>query len=341
MIDIEPYLSKCEEAQNLTLFDSFVKAEPKIETKQRIVCMISGGSDSDIMLDIFVKLDAAKKVKYLFFDTGIECEATKKHLDYLENKYGIEIERVKAIVPVPHGCRKYGVPFWNKYVSEMIERLQRHGFKWEDEPFDELYAQYPKCKIALMWWCNENVNGAKSRFNISHERGLKEYMTAYPPTFRISNKCCKGAKKDNAKKYLTAYNADLSVLGIRKDEGGIRSTAYKNCFTVAKDGEAWDSYRPIFWYTDKDKEEYEALFGVIHSACYSEYGLKRTGCAGCPFGKNFEKELEIIQTHEPKLYNAVNKIFGDSYEYTRNYLKFRGEMKNDSIRIYAEDGQLR
>ena len=333
MTDIEPYLSKCEEVKNLTLFDSFVKAAPKIETKQRVVCMISGGSDSDIMLDIFAKLDVAKKVIYLFFDTGIESEATKKHLDYLENKYGIEIERVKAIVPVPLGCRKYGVPFWNKYVSEMIERLQRHGFKWEDKPFDELYAQYPKCKIALMWWCNENANGAKSRFNISHERGLKEYMTAYPPTFRISNKCCKGAKKDNAKKYLTAYNADLSVLGIRKDEGGIRSTAYKNCFTLAKDGEAWDSYRPIFWYTDKDKEEYEALFGVIHSACYSEYGLKRTGCAGCPFGKNFEKELEIIQTYEPKLYNAVNKIFGDSYEYTRNYLKFRGEKKNDSIRI--------
>jgi hypothetical protein len=61
----------------------------------------------------------------------------------------------------------------------------------------------------------------------------------------------------------------------------------------------------------------------MHSACYSEYGLCRTGCAGCPFGKDFEKELEIIENYEPKLYKAVNKIFGESYAYTRGFLEFR------------------
>lgn len=330
MTEFEELLCKCEEAKNLTLFDSFVKTAPKIETKERIICFVSGGADSDVVVDIFAKLDSEKKVRYVFFDTGIECEATKKHLDYIESKYGIKIERIKALVPVPLGCRKYGVPFWNKYVSEMIERLQRYGFQWENKSFDELYEQYPKCKVALMWWCNENANGAKSYFNISHERGLKEYMTAHPPKFRISSKCCKGAKKDNAKKYLSEHKADLSVLGLRKAEGGIRRTSYTSCFTPAKDGEAWDSYRPIFWYSDKDKEEYEILFGVTHSDCYSNYGLKRTGCAGCPFGKNFEAELEVIREYEPKLYGAVNKIFGESYEYTRNYLRFREDLKNES-----------
>lgn len=323
MKSIDELLNKCEDAKNLTIFDSFIKSASKIRPNQKIVCAISGGSDSDIMLDILVKLDSEKKIKYVFYDTGIEYEATKRHLDFLEKKYGIEIERIKAVVPVPFGCRKYGVPFWSKYVSDMIERLQRHGFKWEDRPFDELYREYPKCKIALMWWCNENANGAKSRFNISHVRGLKEYMTAYPPTFRISNKCCKGAKKDNAKKYLTANNANVSVLGIRKAEDGIRGAAYKTCFTAASDREPWDNYRPIFWYTDRDKEEYEQLFDVTHSDCYSKYGLTRTGCAGCPFGKRFESELEIIEQYEPKLYKAVNKIFGESYEYTRNFLRFR------------------
>ena len=59
-----------------------------------------------------------------------------------------------------------------------------------------------------------------------------------------------------------------------------------------------------------------------NSRCYTEYGLKRTGCAGCPFGKDFEFELEVIQKYEPKLYKAVNNIFGDSYEYTRKYREF-------------------
>ena len=190
--------------------------------------------------------------------------------------------------------------------------------------------EYPKCKAAIRWWCNDfpektDKKGKviKSRFNINYIRGLKEFVVANPPTFKISNKCCKGAKKDNAKKYLKEYGADLNLVGIRKAEGGIRASAYKSCFDFAKDGETWDNYRPIFWYTDKDKIEYEELFSVEHSACYSQYGLKRTGCAGCPFGKEFEKELEIIREHEPKLYKAVNNIFGASYEYTRAFYNFR------------------
>lgn len=325
---MEEIFKLCERANNLTIFDSFVKARPKIQYKQNILCSISGGSDSDIMLDIISKLDVDKKVKYVFFDTGIEYEATKRHLDYLENKYGIKIEKRKAVVPVPLGCRKYGVPFWSKYVSDMIERLQRHNFKWEDKPIDELLAEYPKCKGGIRWWCNDY--GEWSRFNSNFNRGMKEYMIAFPPTFKISAKCCKGAKKDNAKIALKEYKADLNLVGIRKSEGGIRGAAYKTCFDLAKDGESWDNYRPIFWYTNEDKEIYEAVFGVIHSDCYCVYGMKGTGCAGCPFGKRFEDELTIIKEHEPKLYNAVNKIFGASYEYTRNYLKFREALKDET-----------
>lgn len=325
---IQSILDICEKAGNLTIFDSFIKAYPKIDAKRKIVCSISGGSDSDVMLDIIAKLDTEKKVKYIFFDTGIEYQATKKHLDDLEIKYGITIERLRAIEPVPLGCRKYGLPFWGKNESEKIERLQKHGFKWEDKPLDELLKEYPKCKAALRWWCNDN--GEKSRFNIDYVKGLKAFMIANPPTFRISSKCCKFAKKDNAKKYLKDNGADLNLVGIRKAEGGARSTAYKSCFDCAKDGETWDNYRPIFWYLDKDKKEYEELFGVTHSACYSEYGLNRTGCAGCPFGKDFEQELQIIEEYEPKLYKAVNNIFGESYEYTRAFYKFREDTKKIS-----------
>ena len=322
-MDFYQMLEGCE---NLHIFDSFVVSKTKIERSERMVCSISGGSDSDIMLDHLSRLDKEKKVKYIFFNTGIEYEATKKHLEYLEEKYGIEIERIKAITPVPMGCRKYGLPFWSKFVSETIERLQRHGFQWEDKPFDELIKKYPKCTSALKWWCNEWKKGEKgqeSKFNIGYTRGLKEFMLANPPTFRISSKCCNGAKKDNAKNYLKAYGADLNMVGIRKAEGGIRSSAYKTCFDNATNGQSWDNYRPIFWYTDEDKDYYEQFFDVKHSDCYSVYGLKRTGCAGCPFGKNFEHELEICKVHEPKLYKAINNIFGESYEYTRAFLRFR------------------
>ena len=68
-------------------------------------------------------------------------------------------------------------------------------------------------------------------------------------------------------------------------------------------------------------------FNIIHSKCYTEYGLTRTGCAGCPFGHNFEYELDVLQKYEPKLYKACNNIFGESYEYTRKYREFYKEME--------------
>lgn len=58
---------------------------------------------------------------------------------------------------------------------------------------------------------------------------------------------------------------------------------------------------------------------------------KRTGCAGCPFGKDFENELKIIEEYEPKLYKAVNNIFGESYEYTRKFLEFRKELSQKEV----------
>ena len=86
---------------------------------------------------------------------------------------------------------------------------------------------------------------------------------------------------------------------------------------------SYDRYRPIFWFSDKDKLEYIKLFNLSNSKCYSLYGLQRTGCCGCPFGRNFEYELQILEKFEPKLYKAVINIFKESYNYTKMYKEFK------------------
>lgn len=302
----------------LPILEGCLTANHKIRRYQNISCSISGGSDSDIMLDICAKLDLDNKIRYVFFDTGIEYEATKRHLDELEEKYGITIERVRPKVPVPLAVRKHGVPFLSKLVSINMGRLQKHGFQWEDGTYEELIEKYPNCVSALKWWCN--AWGEKSRFNIERFKYLKEFIQANPPEFPISDKCCLYAKKNTAKDFEKANRCDVTFTGMRKSENGIRSSRLKNCFTP---GDDHDAYRPIFWFTDSDKEVYKTLFGVEYSDCYEVYGLKRTGCAGCPFGSNFETELEIIEKYEPRLFKAVTKIFGDSYEYTRRYREFK------------------
>lgn len=293
------------------------------DNEKNIACAVSGGSDSSIMVDILTKLDIEKKIVYVFFDPGIEYQATKEHLDYLEKRYGIEIKRVKAQKPVPVACREYGVPFLTKYVSEMIERLQRHNFKWEDEPFDVLIKKYPHCKTALKWWCN--ANGENSRFNISRHKLLKEFMIMNPPDFPISMKCCSYGKKLPSKQFCEENNIELLCLGLRKCESGIRSQNIKTCFSSSCDnGKSHDEWRPIFWLDDNQKQEYKQMNDVVYSDCYEVYGLKRTGCFGCPFGSGFEDELAIIEEHEPKLHRAATTVFGKSYEYTRAYRRFKG-----------------
>lgn len=285
------------------------------------------------MLDIVWRCDKDNKVEYVWFDTGLEYQATKNHLKDLEMKYNIKIKPYKAIKPIPISCKLFGQPFVSKNVSEMIDRLQRHGFQFEDDPLEILLSKYCKwdekksdwvgCKGALMWWCNANES---PRFCIKFNKWLKEFMVANPPRFKISSKCCKYAKKDLVHKIINEEGYDLNIFGVRKSEGGIRSTSYKSCFDEAS---KYDNYRPLFWYINGDKECYETYFSISHSKCYTEYGLKRTGCAGCSFGRDFEQELEIIEKYEPKLYKAVNNIFGDSYEYTREYKKFYAQKEKE------------
>ena len=79
-------------------------------------------------------------------------------------------------------------------------------------------------------------------------------MIKYPPQFKISDKCCKYAKKDVSKNLIKRENADLMIIGVRKAEGGIRAAAYKNCYTISDSGT--DQYRPFFWYSDESKKQY-------------------------------------------------------------------------------------
>ena len=79
---------------NLIISDAFTKADSVLNHKgyKNIACSVSGGADSDVLVDICEKVKP-HEVHYVWFDTGIEYQATKEHLKYLENRYGITIER--------------------------------------------------------------------------------------------------------------------------------------------------------------------------------------------------------------------------------------------------------
>ena len=308
---------------NPTILDAVIKTEDHIirQAQQggKIMVSISGGSDSDIMLDLFERIGYPDGlVYYAWFDTGMEYQATKRHLVYLEQRYGITIHRHRPKLTVAQACKRYGVPFLGKRPALAIGRLQQHGFD-----FGPICDNGHPSDVA--WWHGD------TRLSAAGIMGLKDWLMASPPSFQISDKCCDYAKKNTAKAVAKQIGATLNCVGMRKSEGGIRSVVYDSCFSEGKNGQA-DNFRPIFWFTNEDKTEYEEYCKIHHSECYTKWGLKRTGCACCPFGSGFESELETVKREEPALYNLANKVFGKSYEYTRRYRRFKESLKRERRR---------
>lgn len=309
---------------NPTVLDAVIKTEDHI-TRQaqqggKISVSVSGGSDSDIMLDMFERIGYPDGlIYYVWFDTGMEYQATKRHLVYLEQRYGITIHRHRPKLTVAQACKRYGVPFISKKDSQMLSRLQRHKFNFVDEICENGYS------TDMTYW---NTNG---RTAVGRLYAMKEFMREVPPSFTISDRCCDYAKKSTAKTVEKQIGATLKCIGVRKAEGGIRSIVNTTCFSEGKNGRI-DYFRPIFWFTDSDKEEYEKFCKIRHSDCYEKWGFKRTGCACCPFGSGFEAELKIVKREEPALYNLANKVFGQSYEYTRRYRRFKESLKRERRR---------
>lgn len=324
---LQSVLVEAGRTKNAVIADAFVKTDAMLSKSENPACSVSGGADSDIVVDMLTKLDPEKRVKYVWFNTGLEYQATKDHLKELEAKYGIEITRCQAIKSIPTCCREFGQPFISKMVSEQIERLQAYGFEWDyNLTLEELLDKYHDAgmpKSPLKWWTN-TYQPANSSYNVRSCPWLKEFMSLNPPTFKISPRCCDYAKKKVIHRFNRENNVDLDIVGIRRSEGGVRSLK-KTCTTYDSTGRA--KYRPIFWFKNEDKKCYEDYFQITHSRCYTEYGLSRTGCAGCPFNSHVESTLEAIRPFEPELYTAAMNIFKDSYMYTKAYREFAAEQK--------------
>lgn len=120
-------LEKCD---NANVQAALAKAENVLAHYKKIAVSISGGADSDVMLDMIenVKTDY-NEITYYFIDTGMEFQATKDHLDYIEERYNVKIERVKAKTPIPTAVKKKGVPFLSKFASVLSGGFKLTAFR--------------------------------------------------------------------------------------------------------------------------------------------------------------------------------------------------------------------
>ncbi len=280
-------------------------------------------------------------VAYEFFNTGLEMEATKRHVKEQAEKYGVEIKTIRPKIGIVQATREHGIPFKSKLFSQCIEVLQTKNVPLEivDEYeaaedkaaiFTELCERYPNAKMGISFLCSCGKNGEprQTQTTINSASYFLDFMRENPMPFRCSSKCCNYCKKKPAHEAQKDY--DLIITGERAAEGGIRSMpsltqqrsgAGVSCFYETGDGK--HRLRPLYFVTDRDKAWYKEYYKIKYSDAYEVYGLTRTGCCGCSISAKAAEDLEKIRPYEPNLVKAAWAVFGPSYEYRAKFVEYR------------------
>ncbi len=309
----------------------------RLREHPKAICSYSGGSDSDILINLIERTRDAfdlPPVKYVFFNTGLEMQATKDHVN---------------------ATRKYGVPFVSKIMSAGLEGWQKKGLplsiadeyaQAEDKAAKrrDLGRRFPKCESIINFLCCCNSEGEPRpniQLVINSSKYMRDFIGEYPPDFKISAQCCDYCKKQVAHNAQKDY--EMIITGERRDEGGMRSVPRKDntalCFTETSDGQY--RLRPLYYVSNKDKAWYKERYGIEYSDAYRVYGLTRTGCCGCPISYKAVDDLELIRPYEPNVVKAAWNIFGKSYEYRKKYNDYKSvRMREEKKKRSNIDGQM-
>jgi 3'-phosphoadenosine 5'-phosphosulfate sulfotransferase (PAPS reductase)/FAD synthetase len=306
------------------------------------ICSYSGGSDSDIMIDLIERVRAVFQlppVQYVFFNTGLEMQATKDHVARTAQKYGVEIRECRPRINIVQATRKYGVPFVSKIMSAGLGEWQKKQIplsiaeeydRAEDKAAkrEELRRRYPKCESLINFLCCCNAAGEPRpniQLVINSSKYMRDFIAEYPPDFQISADCCYYCKKQVA--HYVQKDYEMIITGERRDEGGMRSVPRKDntalCFTETGDGQY--RLRPLYYVSDADKAWYKDYYQIRYSDAYEVYGLTRTGCCGCPISYKAVEDLEKIRPYEPNVVKAAWNLFGKSYRYRELYNRYKKE----------------
>jgi 3'-phosphoadenosine 5'-phosphosulfate sulfotransferase (PAPS reductase)/FAD synthetase len=312
----------------------------RLKEHPNAICSYSGGADSDIMIDLIEqtrKIFSLSPVKYVFFNTGLEMQATKDHVKATAEKYGVEIEEHRPKVNIVLAARQHGVPFVSKIMSYGLSEWQKKGIPLSiAEEYDqaedkaakrkELKERYPKCEQVINFLCCCNSAGEPRpniQLVINSSKYMRDFIAEYPPDFQVSAKCCDYCKKQLAHRVQKGY--DMIITGERRAEGGMRSVPRKDntalCFGETANGQY--RLRPLYYVTDEDKAWYKEYHHIKYSDAYEVYGLTRTGCCGCPISYKAVEDLEKIRPYEPNVVKAAWNIFGKSYLYRQKYNEYK------------------
>ncbi len=233
----------------------------------------SGGRDSHFLFWFIKKWLKDDKIKIVSINTYMEHPEIFKRMK--ENADIILRPQMKPF----EIKEKYGSPCFSKLHDEFIYRYQKGNRS--DNTLKYIYKR------------NNSMFGLSNK---ARELLLNGNL------HKISNKCCQVLKQDVIKKYKKETKK-TEIIAVRCDESILRKSKYKSCFN--KKG----VFTPLYDLTDDLLRKIEIKYNIEVPQIYNY--ISRTGCMGCPYGRNTEKELALVNNNQ---YNFLWKYFKESYE---------------------------
>ena len=270
-------------------------------TKGKIFLSFSGGKDSTVLAELIKMADLPTKIPFVFANTRIEFDAT---LRFVKNYDYENIVIVQPRKPFGQILKEYGKPVLSKIKSNNLSTYQKHM----DNPLD-----YHRARVLITG--EREAKGVKSGERSRFALPDKYFHFLHPDLeYKIANMCCTYMKKYPFDDYAKENDMNGTFTGVRVAEGGARATTYKSCVQIKKkNGKDFIMSMPLFDWPDELVDEFVKKYNVKLSDAYTVYGCERTGCVGCPYGRNIEKELEMTYKYEPNRYKAAIKWLGDVY----------------------------
>lgn len=267
----------------------------------------SGGSDSTCLhylLDIALPNN---KIPRIYINTGIEYNDVRKFVFDMSKK-DCRIKIINSNVNIKNMLEKYGYPFKSK----------EHSLK---------LAEYKNGSRA------DNILKYKGDTKGGYNKCPKKLLYQYEDSFnlKISNKCCYKLKKEVFKKYEKENNKNIALTGMRSEEGGHRKNM--GCIIFAK-GKI-KKFHPLMPMNSDWLDWFMNRYNIkLCKLYYPPYNFERTGCKGCPYDLNLQKDLDTMEKLLPLEKRQCEFIWKPVYEEYRRIgyrLRKKGQLVQTTI----------
>lgn len=237
----------------------------------RYVLSYSGGKDSHFLYWFIKEWMHDEQIEIVGVNTSFEIPEIRDRI--LQNS---------DIVLHPSMNRweikeRFGIPCFSKQQDEYIHRYQKG-------------SRTPNTMRAVMGETIYGLNQAARELLLSGT------------LHKVSNKCCYYNKELPMIRYEKG-TGKKAIIGVRQSESRTRMAKYSSC--MRKNG----NFTPIYDFSDNLMDDIYMAFGIEVPRVYTY--VSRTGCAGCPYGRNCETELSLIPDTQRK---SVVKYFCESYD---------------------------